>query len=111
MPSFIDGGSASVSTTETLVNIPKEVVAIQFTNTGTTSVIVSTGRSGQFSLTIPGNNSTKVIDLTNIIQIRALLGKGFDFGSDGFGGFFTHRTASGTSTITYEYICMQNVTI
>jgi len=104
MPSFISGGNGvSVSSTETSIFIPKEVSAIQFTNTGTTEVIISLGGSGRFSLNIPPNNATKAVDLNDVLLLKAVQGKRFDWGSEGFGGVFTHRTASGTSTLNFEF--------
>jgi len=110
MPIFVDGeDSVSVSTTETLVNIPKDVVSLQVTNRDVTNrVIISLGGYGRQSLIVPPS-AAKSIDLVNIIQLKTMQGKTWDWGSDGFAGILTHKTAASTATIDIEYTVASGV--
>jgi len=110
MPIFTDGLDAvSVSTAETSVNIPKDTVSIQVTNRDTTNrVIISLGRTGLASLIVPPGGA-KSVDLVNLIQLRTIQGRTWDWGSDGFGGLLTHKTAAATATIDIEYTVASQV--
>jgi hypothetical protein len=108
MALYSDGlDNQSVSTTETLVNIPKDTVSLQVTNRDTTNrVIISLGKTtGRCSLIIPAGGA-KNIDLVNIMQYKNLTGQPWDWGNDGFGGVLTHRTAASTATIDIEYTAL-----
>lgn len=104
MTIYTDGvDNVSVSTTETTINIPKDTISLQVTNRDTTNrVLISLGVSGLRSLIVPPSGA-KTIDLTPMMQLYAMQGLKWDWGSNGFGGTLTHRTAAATATIDIEY--------